>query len=377
MPALSVMMKPSSGNCNMRCDYCFYCDEMANRTQKLYGFMSEETLQNVIRKTMLQAEYTISYAFQGGETTLRGLDFFKKAVELQKKYNHNHVRVFNALQTNGFNLNDEWCKFFKENDFLIGVSVDGTKEIHDKFRHRATDGSPTYDIIKSNIALLEKYGVDYNILTVVTETVAHHAKEIYKTYRENGWMFQQYIECLDPLGDDARSAPYSLKSDTYGVFLTELFDMWYQDWKKGRPPYIRKFDNYIAILMGLPPESCEQRGECGVQLVVEADGSAYPCDFFMLDDYKLGNFNEDRLPKMDDQRNKICFVERSKNISKECKECPYYFICRGGCQRSRDFMVEENSYKNHFCSGYRYFFDHCMDRMKEVAKTLAKQQQYR
>ena len=369
MPALSVMMKPSSGMCNMHCQYCFYCDEMVKRQQQLYGFMSEETLKNIIHKTMFQAEHQITYAYQGGEPTLRGIDFFRKAVELQKKYNHNHLQVFNALQTNGYALNEEWCKFFKENDFLIGVSVDGTKEIHDTYRRSAGKGEPTYDVIMRHIELLDKYQVDYNILTVVTEKTAHHAKEIYEYYRKMGWNFQQYIECMDPLGAE-EPTEYSLKPETLGHFLTELFDLWYQDYLRGKQPYIRKFENYIGILVGCRSEACDQRGECGIQLVVEADGSAYPCDFFMLDDYKLGNFNEDRLPQMNQRRKEIGFVERSRKITQECRACPYYRVCRSGCQRTRDFFPEQDAYKSHYCEGYRYFFDHCLDRMMKIAKEV-------
>lgn len=356
----------------MHCKYCFYCDEMAKREQGLYGYMSEDTLKNVIRKTMLQTQRQITYAFQGGEPTLRGLDFFRKVIELEKKYNQNHIEVANALQTNGYALNDEWCKFLKENHFLVGVSVDGTKELHDRYRRSATDKNPTYDIVQSNIRLLEKYGVEYNILTVVTEDMAGSAGKIYDSYKKNHWGFQQYIECLDPLGEAVCQSPYSLTAQSYGKFLTELFDLWYRDYKKGKQPYIRRFENYIGILAGYPPESCEQRGECGIQLVVEADGSAYPCDFFVLDDYRLGNFNTDRLPQMDAKRDEIGFVARSRKIAEKCKSCPYFSLCRNGCQRSREYLPEEDAYINRFCEGYRYFFDHCIDRMRSIAQNIPK-----
>ncbi len=366
----SVMIKPSSGNCNMRCKYCFYCDEMDKREQSSYGFMSEETLKNVIRKTMLQTERQITYAYQGGEPTLRGLDFFKKAVAFQKQYNINHIQVSNALQTNGYGLTEEWCQFFKENNFLIGVSVDGTQKLHDTYRRAAGSGAATYDVVASHIDMLEKYGVDYNILTVVTEDKAKCAEEIYRAYKKQGWNFQQYIECLDPLGEVCGQKPYSLQPLSYGIFLTELFDLWYADFKKGKQPYIRRFENYVGILAGYPTEACDQRGTCGVQLVVEADGSAYPCDFYMLDEYRLGNFNENRLPDMNRRREEIGFVDRSRKVCSECKQCAYYGICRDGCQRSRDYIPEEDAYISHFCEGYRYFFDHCLSRLQEVAASL-------
>ena len=189
MPAISVLMKPSSGMCNMDCDYCFYCDETAKRQQESYGFMSEQTLKNVIRKTMLRAEGVVSYAFQGGEPTLRGLDFFRRVMEYERQYNKKGLQVQNALQTNGILIDEDWCAFFREHHFLVGVSLDGTGEIHDRFRHMRGDRSATFDRVVRGIHLLEDYGVDFNILTVVHREVASHVREIYDFYREMGWNY--------------------------------------------------------------------------------------------------------------------------------------------------------------------------------------------
>ena len=381
MPPISVLMKPASGMCNMTCDYCFYCDETEKRAQESYGFMSEETLKNVIRKTMLRAEGMISYAFQGGEPTLRGLPFFEKVMEYQRKYNRKGLRVTNALQTNGFLIDEAWCEFFKKNHFLVGVSVDGTKEIHDTYRHakgNALDGEgnplghggPTFDRILKHIELLEQYEVDFNILTVVNRKVAAHVTEIYEFYRQRGWRFQQYIACLDPLDEPHGQDAFALRPREYGEFLIELFGLWYEDWKKGRQPYIRQFENYMGILLGYPPEACDQRGCCGIQNVVEADGSVYPCDFYMLDEYRLGNFNEERLDAIDARRKEIGFVERSLELDEACRACRYYSMCRGGCQRSRDPIEGTGKYRNYFCESYRMFFDACMERLEEVARTM-------
>lgn len=370
MPAISVMLKPSSGMCNMSCDYCFYRDETQKRSQESYGFMSEKTLKNVIRKTMLRAEGMISYAFQGGEPTLRGLDFFEKVVEYQKQYNKNGIQVHNALQTNGLLIDENWCKFLKENQFLVGVSLDGTEEVHDAYRHTRTNGSPTFDLVCNSIRLMESYGVDFNILTVVNQAVAENIQEIYSFYRQKKWNYQQYIACLDPLDEPHGQNGYSLLPEQYGQFLIKLFRLWYKDWKKGRQPYIRQFENYIGILLGHFPEACDQRGVCSIQNVVEADGSVYPCDFYMLNDYRLGNFNENRLDEIDAKRLEIGFLERSLQLDQNCKHCPYYPICRGGCQRNRDFNPEIMAYQNYFCLGYRMFFDACLDQMEEIARSL-------
>lgn len=368
MPAISVLMKPSSGMCNMNCDYCFYCDEAAKRQQESYGFMSEATLKNVIRKTMTKADGAISYAYQGGEPTLRGLDFFKQALAYQRQYNRRGLQVANALQTNGYAIDGEWCRFFADNHFLIGVSLDGTKAIHDAHRHAHDGGS--WERVMHSIALMEEHGVAYNILTVVNRDVARSAAEIYEFYRRQGFAYQQYIPCLDPLGEPRGKNGYALRPEEYGRFLITLFFLWHEDWTKGRQPYIRQFDNYIGILAGYPPEACDMRGCCGIQTVVEADGSAYPCDFYMLDEYRLGNFNENRLDDMDRRRKEIGFVERSAKLDASCRSCPYHFICRGGCFRNRDYLETSDTYRNYFCESYRMFFDACLDSMRQIADTL-------
>lgn len=369
MPPLSVMIKPASGLCNMRCDYCFYGDETCKRSRKDYGYMTEDTLKNVIRRTILRAEGSITYTFQGGEPTLRGIDFFRKAAAFQRQYNKNRVKVINAFQTNGLLIDEEWCRFFRENNFLVGVSLDGTGEVHDRYRHDVS-GEGTYDRILRSIELLEKCGVPFNILTVVTEKTAENIESIYRDYADRGWMYQQYIACLDPLGEAHGKNLYAITPDRYGKFLIDLFRLWFEDWREGRQPYIRQFENYIGILLGYPPEACDQRGTCGIQTVVEADGSAYPCDFYMLDEYRLGNLNVQQLDDLDRRRGELRFIERSQKLSADCAKCEYFKVCRGGCQRNRDYVEKTGLYQNYFCEGYRMFFDECLGKMEEVAKTL-------
>lgn len=369
MPAITVMMKPSSGMCNMTCDYCFYCDETQKRIQESYGFMSEETLKNIIRKTMINADVSVNYAYQGGEPTLRGIDFFKKAVELQKKYNRKNLQVNNAFQTNGLAIDEEWCRFFVENNFLVGVSIDGISEVHDAYRHDKKGGG-TYQRIVRVTELMDDYGVAYNILTVVNQRTIENINAIYKEYKKRGVKYQQYIACLDPLGNEHGKTEYGISAKQYGEFLVRLFELWYRDWKKNRQPYIRQFDNYIAMILGYPPEACDQRGICGVQYVVEADGGAYPCDFYMLDEYRLGNFNENKMKEMDKKREDIRFIERSRHLEPECRQCKHFYLCRGGCQRHRDFIYETGNFRNYLCEGYKLFFDKCSEQMLEIAATL-------
>ena len=354
----------------MKCGYCFYLDESSKRGTECYGMMSEETLKNIIKKALLQAQGEICFAFQGGEPTLRGIDFFKKALELEQKYNKNHVSIKNTLQTNGLCIDEEWCRLFREGDFLVGVSVDGTRAVHDRYRHDK-GGAPTYDRICRNVQLLEEHKVEYNILTVVTRQAAEGIEDIYREYKRRGWKYQQYILCLDPLYESWEKAEYSLTPEVWGRFLIRLFRLWDKDWRRGKAPYIRLFENYIGMLLGYPPESCEQNGVCSVQCVAEADGSAYPCDFYVLDEYRLGNYNTDRIQSMTGCERADDFVEKSRRISQDCRQCRWLFLCRGGCRRCRVRADDTETWKNYFCSGYQMFFEACAERMIEIAQFLS------
>ena len=364
MKTVGIMIKPASGLCNMHCDYCFYQDEIRHRGGTVYEMMTLETLRNVIRRTLLQAEESYSLAFQGGEPTLRGLDFYREAVKLVNRYNRNAVPVSYALQTNGMLLDEEWAAFLSEHKFLVGLSVDGTAEIHNRYRHAGNKDA--FAAVIRSAALLDQYHVDYNILTVVHREVAERIGEIYRDYRTRGWNYLQFITCLDPLGEEPGTRPYSLTPERYGRFLCDLFDLWYEDAVKKNAPYIRQFDNYLTILAGYPPEACEHGGICGLQNVVEADGSIYPCDFYVLNEYCLGNLNHDRLPEAYKRRDEIGFRERSVIHPEECQNCPWHFICRNGCYRTRTGGTDSCSGKTYYCSAYRQFFEHSLDKMKSL-----------
>lgn len=375
MPAVSVLVKPASGNCNMHCDYCFYCDVISKREQRSYGIMSLPTLKNVIKRTLMRAEGSYSIAFQGGEPILCGLDFFREMAQYVEKYNKNHVEVSYALQTNGYAIDEEWAAFLKEYGFLVGVSVDGTKGIHNAYRH-GNDGGDSYERIMRTTGILDAYGVDYNILTVVHRETAEKIGEIYRDYRSRGWNYMQFIACLDPLDEPRGQKEYSLTPQIYGQFLIDLFELWYADYKRGDVPFIRQFENYLMILAGYIPESCDQRGTCGIQYVVEADGSVYPCDFYVLDDYRLGNFNSDLLPAIDEARKRIRFVEVSMNKPQKCLDCRWYRLCMGGCRRCRFTALDEATAPadvrdlNYFCESYQMFFNACGERLIQIARKL-------
>lgn len=367
MPPISVLIKPASSLCNMSCDYCFYCDESQKRLCSSYGLMTEQTLKNTIRKTILRAEGSITYTFQGGEPTLCGLDFFKKAIEYQKRYNKHNILVHNSLQTNGFALTEEWCHFFRENHLLIGLSIDGTEEIHNSLRH-SKSGEDTFHRILHSAQLMDQFKVDYNILTVVTPAIAQNITEIYNFYKSQGWNYQQYIACLDPINETRGTRSYSLTPKLYGKFLIDLFNLWYNDYELGQQPYIRQFENYVGIAAGYIPEACDQRGTCGFQNVVESDGSVYPCDFYVLDPYCLGNFNTDQIEQINQKRQEISFIERSYLLDTQCPKCRHYKLCRGGCQRYREENPATGLYSNYFCEAFQMFFDTCHSRILEIVR---------
>ena len=368
MPQINVMIKPASGLCNMRCQYCFYADEMSKRQQASCGIMSMETLECVIRELFSFAEGQCTIAFQGGEPTLAGLEFFRQCLRLEEKYNTGNIPVHHAFQTNGYALDDQWYSFFAENHFLVGLSVDGIKATHDAYRKDA-HGKDTYFHILEKARGLQQAGVDFNILTVVNGKTAPKIRIIYEKYKKLGFAWQQYIACLDPVWEIQGGQEYSLTPQMYGRFLIDLFELWDLDLRQGKQPYIRMFENYIGILMGQPPESCEQRGVCSFQNIVEADGSVYPCDFYVMDGYSLGNLRTDSFQTISERRKESGFVENSLNHTEKCKSCPYFGICRGGCRRHRE-QPGTQAGENYFCESYKMFFDACLPRMQEIAARL-------
>ena len=369
MPPLQLLIKPASGMCNLRCRYCFYYDVTQNREQENYGMMSGKTLENLVQKSLSYAEGSCGFAFQGGEPTLAGLDFYKDLIRLVEQYNTRKIAVSYSLQTNGYNLGEEWAEFFAEHKFLVGVSLDGVKATHDALRPTA-HGEGSFGGIMKTIELFNKHKVEYNILTVVNAKTAAKIRRIYEFYKKNGFHYQQYIACLDPLNEEPGSRDYSLTPELYGQFLIDLFDLWYLDLQHGTQPYIRQFENAIGILAGYAPESCEQRGICSVQHVVEADGSVYPCDFYVLDQFRLGNINETGFEEIDKAPAGEEFVKASLDRSEKCRQCRYFAVCRGGCRRHRALGDGTVMGDNYFCKSYEMFYDAVLPRMEQVAAVL-------
>lgn len=357
----NLLIKPVSGRCNLHCRYCFYRDEMENRGQGDYGVMPPETLEAVLKKALAAAEGSCSIAFQGGEPTLAGLDFFERAVELQEKHNVGGVKIRNAIQTNGICIDESWARFLAQHQFLVGLSLDGLRRTHDANR-LTYDCQGTFYRVLEAAAVLEKAGADFNILTVVNKQTAAQIYRIYAFYKRQGYRYLQFIPCLDPIGHTPGETDWSLTPGDYGAFLCTLFDLWFEDFRRGEQPYIRQFENYVAILCGYLPEACDMRGRCSNQFVVEADGSVYPCDFYALDGYRLGSFLDNTAEEL--ERAAEAFIEASRPRPPGCADCRYYPLCRGGCRRHR------LPGGNYFCAGLRQFFDHAAERLAWIAGTL-------
>jgi len=349
----------------MRCSYCFYTDEAEHREVACYGMMSEELLEELVRKVFLFADGICTFGFQGGEPTLIGLAFYKRLIELQKRYNTRGITVNNTIQTNGYAITGEFASFLAENNFLVGVSMDATREMHDALR-RDIHGNGTYDRIMETIGLFNVAGVQYNILCVVNGVTARSPGTVYNALKQYG--FLQFIPCIAPIG--GQQEQYALNPTFYAKFLKSTFDLYRKDFWRGRPVSIRNFDNYIGMLAGHPPENCAMRGSCSLNYVIEADGGVYPCDFYALDEWRLGNIGNDSFFRLEKSKKAGEFIDSSCQRVQECLDCRYGFICRGGCRR--DKLTSSDGYlgPSKWCQSYQEFFDYALDDMREMAKAI-------
>lgn len=363
MRSATFLVKPASSLCNMRCRYCFYHDISDIREVKSMGIMSEDTAEVLIRSAFDAVEPGgfIQFTFQGGEPTLAGLNFFQHFMDLEAQYLTKDITVGHAIQTNGLHLNEEWADFLKKHGFLVGISIDGNQTIHDTYRVDAA-GKGTWDRVTGALALLDRYGVESNILCVVSSAVAKNPQKVYASLRKLGDHPMQFIPCLDPLEARRGSEKYSLKPETYGRFLCGLFDCWYRDWKAGNYISIRTFDDYLRILMRMSPSTCAASGACGSYLVVEGDGSLYPCDFYVLDQWNLGNIQNSSVEEALASSGSRQFLEESCSRPKECRSCRYALLCRGGCKRD---WTKNGS--NYYCGSFQTFFAYALPRLQEMA----------
>ncbi len=369
MRSVSLLIKPASGNCQLRCKYCFYKDVTSIREVSNYGVMSRELMEILVRKALSESDEACSFAFQGGEPTLAGLDFYRDFVEMVRKFNIRNIPVSFSLQTNGMLMDAQWCEFFTQNGFLIGLSLDGSKDTHDRNRVDAS-GKGTYARVMHAAELMDKHKTQYNILCVVTNETARRASHVYNFFREKGFGFIQFIPCIDDFGVEHGSRAFSLTPERYAYFLKTFFDLWYRDFMAGKYISVRHFDNWIQMLRGRPPESCSMSGRCVSYGVIEADGSVYPCDFYVLDEWKLGNVTTDSFTQMLSGTRSREFVDASVVIPDKCGSCRFLRICRNGCRRDRELPGGEGLSVNHYCSAYYEFFGYALERMKQISVSI-------
>ena len=343
MPPLSLMVKPASGSCNLRCSYCFYIDEMQHRETASHGFMTRDTMEQTIRRALVYAEGSVSFMFQGGEPSLMEAGFYRDWLRLVARYNNRRLPVSYALQTNGYNLSDDLLAALKAGDFLVGVSLDGTRDLHDN-RWRTVAGAPTHDQVLQNIQRITSAGIPYNILCVVDDAVAARPGEVYHALRPHGYL--QFIPCMTALAEGAVPA---LDPLAYGRFLVALFDRYEQDLRAGRYVSINLFDNLIRMAKGLPPAACNMQGHCSPNYVVEAGGQVYPCDFYCLDPWLLGNVHTDSFYAIATSDTLQRFLAEGREHPEACRACPAYSLCRTGCKRDQEHGT------NRFCAAFRHF----------------------
>lgn len=362
MKAANLIIKPVSGSCNLACRYCVYRDAEGAST-----LISDETLECVIRRAMEESEERCRFSFQGGEPTLAGLAFYEKVVALQQQYNTRDLQIMNTIQTNGYALDEDWAAFLAANNFLVSISLDGSREAQDALRVDS-EGRGSYTAVERTIQMLIRHRIPYNILCVVTAPVARHPEQVYRNAQKNGWQYLQFIPVLPQPGEPAQ--PWALTPERYGNFLCKIFDLWCIDVPQRRAPSIRQFDNWLRMLCHLPSESCAMRGFCQINYVVEADGSVYPCEHYVSDEWCLGSILEDSLEALAQSPVAQQFEQSADPLSDDCRVCPFAPVCRCGCRRER-LLNEHGLAINAYCEAYRQFFPYALPRLYELANHMS------
>ena len=337
MKHFSVMLKPASGSCNMRCTYCFYADLTRRRSVKSYGMMTIETAKKIVDNILpcIDISGNLTMAFQGGEPTLAGISFYQELfdyIDLAKE----RRSVQYALQTNGLIIDESWCQLLSKAPVLVGISIDGNMHMHDAYRTDAKGGATFRRIIQSK-KLLDQYNIPYNILSVLTSQNARHPQKLWNFLMEENINFVQFIPCLDELENNTKS-PYALTPERFYSFYRAIFPPWFNYLKSGRYISIKLFDDLLNYYVKGIPTACGINGKCGIQYVVEGDGTTFPCDFYTLDEYSMGSLASAKPDEL--FKNGIPFVSSDKSYIAEepCKNCKYLGSCAGGCKRMKDSM---------------------------------------
>ncbi len=362
MKNLCIMFKPASSLCNLRCRYCFYADIAAVRAVPSFGIMTQPCTDAVlthIRDGLCPGD-SVTFAFQGGEPTLAGLDWFRHFTSVTDGWKG--IQLSYALQTNATALDDAWCAFLKAHRFLVGVSWDILPGCHNDARRDAA-GAGTNRRVLESIALLNRWGVDYNVLCTLTSFVARHPGQVWNQLRTHDIRYVQFTPCLDELEQPGQS-PYALTPRRFFSFYDRLFPLWYADFQAGHYRSVKLFDDLVNLLAYGMPIACGIDGHCRPQMVVEADGSAYPCDFFCTDAYRLGSLAEEDLRVLYESPAMTSFLNRPHRQPELCRTCAFLPFCGGGCKRmQRQVCCSE---ADRFC-GYQAFLQAHFPKFREIA----------
>lgn len=378
---LYVMLKPAGAHCNLACKYCYYLEKNKLYPTAQRHLMSDEMLEQFTREYIeAQTMNQVLFTWHGGEPLLRSIDFYRKAISLQKKYAGGR-HIDNVIQTNGTLLTDEWCEFFAQNHWLVGISIDGPQPDHDHYRLTAA-GKPSWKKVMQGIKLLKKHGVEWNAMAVVNAYNANHPLEFYRFFKENGCQFLQFTPIVERLTrhedgrtlasladkDEISLSEASVAPEQWGYFLCAIFDEWVR--KDVGKIFVEIFDCTLANWMGISPGICAYSKECGHAGVMEHNGDIYSCDHFVFPEYKLGNIRDHSLIDMlyGEQQQEFSRLKHS-SLPRQCKECDMEFACHGECPKNR-FMKDKygDSGLNYLCPGYYHYYQHVapyMDYMKQ------------
>ncbi len=383
----SCIVKPVGARCNLRCEHCFYLDKTQYYQDSSPLLMPDDLLEKFVRDYLAAQPAgldEINFIWQGGEPTLAGLDFFRRAVALEKKHAPSGLRILNSFQTNGTLLDDGWGHFLKKHDFLVGLSVDGPQPLHDRFRVDAQGGGSFAGAMRG-LEVLRRHQVEYNILTCVQSDNADHGVEVYEFLKTLGTNFFQFIpiieieEGLPPdasreqgaeMADGYRLSERTVSGEQFGQFMVEIFDRWL-DGDVGRY-FVQFFDVCLGLLLGYPAGVCVHSRRCGRGVVVEHDGDVYACDHYVFPEYRLGNLSSDRLRDMVDGRRQTAFgVGKETGLPQYCLDCEFRNLCNGGCPAHRTVAREGEKFGvNHLCAGYRRFYGHAMPVLRAMGRAL-------
>jgi len=368
MQPFTLLIKPSGSDCNLDCKYCFYkrrSPEIGRGRQR----MSYEVLERLIEDYMKLRFPQSSFAWQGGEPTLMGLDFYKKAVELQNKYGADGQAVSNALQTNAILLDERWCRFLHEYNLLVGISIDGPKELHDHYRVDHS-GSGTYDKVIRAIETCKQHKVEFNILVLLNNKNADYPDMLFDFFIRLGTRYLQFIPCVELDPATGKIADFSVTPQQYGEFLCRIFDRWQDHGPQNLS--IRDFDSILSFCVTGKHSICTFDRQCSQYIVIEHTGDCFPCDFFVEPNWRLGNISETPIEKLAASAKKRTFARAKQNLSNKCLVCRHLALCRGGCMKDRVPFVDDSfGRESYFCESYKRFFDYSMPRFMQIAASVS------